>query len=91
MTTIETVTAIVVEHLDLDLAKATPDALLQEDLGANSLDVVEFVIQYEDKFDIIIHDKEVKQIKTIRQAAATIDRLVAEKNVPALLKQCEAH
>ena len=50
----EKVKQIIVEQLQVDEAEVTPGASFQEDLGADSLDVVELVMQFEEAFDIQI-------------------------------------
>lgn len=56
---------IIVEQLDVDEDKVTPDASITEDLGADSLDVVDLVMSIEESFDIEIPDEEVENIKTV--------------------------
>lgn len=56
---------IIVEQLDVDEDKVTSDASITEDLGADSLDVVDLVMSIEESFDIEIPDEEVENIKTV--------------------------
>lgn len=56
---------IIVEQLDVDEDKVTPEASITEDLGADSLDVVDLVMSIEESFDIEIPDEEVENIKTV--------------------------
>ena len=56
---LEKVQSMLAEALDLPLEKVTPDAKIVDDLGADSLDVVELLSQLEDEFGIIIPDDEV--------------------------------
>jgi acyl carrier protein len=65
---------IIVEQLQVDEAEVTPNASFQEDLGADSLDVVELVMQFEEAFDIEIPDEDAEKIKTVKDA---IDYIVA--------------
>ena len=48
----ERVKKIVVEHLDVDMAKVEPKASFIDDLGADSLDIVELVMAFEEEFDV---------------------------------------
>jgi acyl carrier protein len=64
----EKVKQIIVEQLQVDEAEVTPGASFQEDLGADSLDVVELVMQFEEAFEIEIPDEEAEKIKTVQDA-----------------------
>ena len=56
---------IIVDQLDVDEDKVTNDANITEDLGADSLDVVDLVMSIEESFDLEIPDEEVENIKTV--------------------------
>ncbi len=56
---------LVVDQLDADADKVTADANIQDDLGADSLDVVDLVMALEDEFEIEIPDEAVENIKTV--------------------------
>ena len=58
----EKVKQIIVEQLQVDEAEVTPSASFQEDLGADSLDVVELVMQFEEAFDLEIPDEDAEKI-----------------------------
>ena len=62
------VKAIIVELLGVDEAKITPEARFREDLEADSLDLVELIMKFEDEFGGEISDKEAQDIKTVGQA-----------------------
>ena len=64
----EKVKQIIVEQLQVDEAEVTPGASFQEDLGADSLDVVELVMQFEEAFDIQIPDEDAEKIATVQNA-----------------------
>ena len=64
----EKVKQIIVEQLQVDEAEVTPTASFQEDLGADSLDVVELVMQFEEAFDLEIPDEEAEKIQKVGQA-----------------------
>ena len=69
MSEIETeVKQIVVEHLGIDESKVTPEAKFIDDLGADSLDTVELVMAFEEKFDIEIPDDAAETILTVKNA-----------------------
>lgn len=59
---------IVVEHLGVDEAKATPEASFIDDLGADSLDTVELVMAFEEEFNCEIPDEAAEKILTIQDA-----------------------
>ncbi|MEZ6172130.1 MAG: acyl carrier protein [Phycisphaerales bacterium] len=63
---------IVVEKLNVDRDKITRDTTFQEDLNADSLDQVELIMEFEDKFDTSIPDSEAEKIKTVGQAIDVI-------------------
>ena len=56
---------IVVDQLDVDADKVTMGASIAEDLGADSLDIVDLVMSLEEEFDMEIPDETVENIKTI--------------------------
>ena len=56
---------IIVDQLDVDVDKVTNGANIQDDLGADSLDVVDLVMGLEEEFDIEIPDEAVEGIKTV--------------------------
>ena len=56
---------LVADQLGVDVAEVTPDASILDDLGADSLDVVELVMSLEDAFDIEVPDEEVEGMRTI--------------------------
>jgi acyl carrier protein len=69
----EKVKQIIVEQLQVDEAEVTPGASFQEDLGADSLDVVELVMQFEEAFNIQIPDEAAEKIKTVKDATDYIE------------------
>ena len=74
MSEIETeVKQIVVEHLGIDESKVTPEAKFIDDLGADSLDTVELVMAFEEKFGIEIPDDAAETILTVQDAIDYID------------------
>ncbi|MFW6386729.1 MAG: acyl carrier protein [Bacillota bacterium] len=71
--TLKTITDIVVEELAVDAAEVTPDAFFIEDLGADSLDVVELVMAFEEEFNIEIPDEDAEGIETVQDAVTYIE------------------
>ena len=63
--TFEQVKEIIVDLLNVDKAKVTPEARFREDLEADSLDLVELIMAFEDKFGGEISDEEAQKISTV--------------------------
>ncbi len=72
---LEKIQAMLAEALNLPIEKVTPDAKIVNDLGADSLDVVELLSQLEDEYGIIIPDEEVEGLITVADVAAEIEKL----------------
>jgi acyl carrier protein len=64
----ERVTEIVSEQMGVDKAQVTRETSFVNDLGADSLDTVELVMEFEDEFDISIPDEDAEKIRTVGQA-----------------------
>jgi acyl carrier protein len=73
MALLEDVKEVVVEQLDCDPAEVKEDSKFIEDLGADSLDVVELVMALEEKFDIEIPDEDAEGIQTVSDAIKYIE------------------
>lgn len=69
----EKVREIVVDQLDVDADKVTMSASISEDLGADSLDIVDLVMSLEEEFDMEIPDEVVENIKTIGDVVKYIE------------------
>lgn len=69
----ERVKEIIVEQLDVEEDKVTMEASFREDLEADSLDVVELVMELEDEFDLEIADEEAEKINTVGDAVRFIE------------------
>ena len=65
---------IVVEHLGVEEDKITENASFIDDLGADSLDTVELVMELEEEFDINIPDDAAEKIQTVGQAVEFIEQ-----------------
>lgn len=61
-------------HFSVDEDKCSPGALLVEDLGADSLDILELVIDAEEELDVQISDFELEEIKTVADVTAVVER-----------------
>jgi len=64
----ERVRAIIAEQLDQDESEIVPEANFIEDLGADSLDLVELVMHMEDEFDVEIPDDDAENIRLVQDA-----------------------
>tara|TARA_B110000914_G_scaffold205956_1_gene201517 strand:+ start:337 stop:567 length:231 start_codon:yes stop_codon:yes gene_type:complete len=67
------VTAIIVDKLGVDEAEVTPTANFTDDLGADSLDTVELIMEFEKEFDIQIPDDKAEKIATVGDAISFIE------------------
>lgn len=71
--TFDEVKGIIVELLGADEEKITMEARFREDLEADSLDLVELIMAFEDKFGAEISDEDAQNIKTVGEAVRYID------------------
>lgn len=71
--TFEQVKAIIVDKLGVDEAKVVPAARFREDLEADSLDLVELIMEFEEKFGGEISDEEAQKITTVGEAVTFLD------------------
>ncbi|MBS4198924.1 acyl carrier protein [Bacillus sp. FJAT-49732] len=71
--TLERVTKIIVDRLGVEESKVTLEASFKDDLGADSLDVVELVMEFEDEFDMEISDDDAEKIATVGDAVNYIE------------------
>lgn len=65
---------IIVEQLGVDEAEVTPSAAFVDDLGADSLDIVELVMALEEAFDIEIPDEDAEKIRAVKDAVDYIEK-----------------
>jgi acyl carrier protein len=76
----EKVKSIIVEQLGVDEEEVTLDASFTEDLGADSLDIVELVMAFEEEFGIEIPDEEAEKISNVREAVDYIQNNAGDQN-----------
>lgn len=69
----EKVKKIVIDRLNVEESKVTMEASFKEDLGADSLDVVELVMELEDEFDLEISDEDAEKIGTVGEVVKYIE------------------
>ena len=72
-TVLERVSKVIVDRLGVDESEVKLEASFRDDLGADSLDVVELVMELEDEFDMEISDEDAEKISTIGDAIAYIE------------------
>jgi acyl carrier protein len=75
--TFDQVKAVIVELLSIDDAKVTPEARFREDLEADSLDLVELIMAFEEKFGSEISDEEAQKLTTVGAVVDYIDSNLA--------------
>ncbi|AAV89903.1 acyl carrier protein [Zymomonas mobilis subsp. mobilis ZM4 = ATCC 31821] len=71
--TAERIKKIVVEHLGVEPDKVVENASFLDDLGADSLDIIELVMAFEEEFGVEIPDDSVEKIGTVKDAVSYID------------------
>ena len=76
-TTYERLKKIVVEQLGVDEDEVKPEASFVDDLNADSLDLVELIMELEDQFGIKISDEDAERIRTVQDAVDYIDEHAA--------------
>ncbi len=74
----EKVKELLVEQLDVDEELVTMEATITDDLGADSLDLVDLVMELENEFDTEIPDEDIQNIKTVGDVVSYIEKMKAE-------------
>mgnify|MGYP000751753290 FL=1 len=69
----EKVKSIIVEKLGVEASEVTPEASFTNDLGADSLDTVELIMEFEKEFNVSIPDDQAENIQTVGQAVAYLE------------------
>lgn len=72
----EKVRTLICEQLDIDENKVTEDSAMIEDLGADSLDVVDLIMSIEEEFDITIPETSTEDIKTVGDIVKYIESVI---------------
>jgi len=70
------VKAIIVDKLGVDETEVVPEASFTNDLGADSLDTVELIMEFEKEFNIQIPDDQAEKIQTVGHAIAYIEEVI---------------
>lgn len=71
--TLARVTKIIVDRLGVEESEVKPEASFKDDLGADSLDVVELVMELEDEFELEISDEDAEKIATVQDVVTYIE------------------
>ncbi|TYT73728.1 acyl carrier protein [Desulfobotulus mexicanus] len=66
---------VIAEKLDVDIDEVVPEASLVEDLGADSLDLVELMMSMEDIFDVDISDEQAEKLRKVKDVIEFLDAL----------------
>ncbi len=74
----EKVKKIIVDKLGVDESEVTNEASFTNDLGADSLDTVELIMELEKEFDVSIPDDQAEKIQTVGQAIAFVEENIAQ-------------
>ncbi|MEY2792097.1 MAG: hypothetical protein RJA76_89 [Bacteroidota bacterium] len=69
----EKVKSIIVEKLGVEASEVTPEASFTNDLGADSLDTVELIMEFEKEFNVSIPDDQAENIQTVGQAISYLE------------------
>ncbi|MDP5273406.1 acyl carrier protein [Chengkuizengella axinellae] len=70
---VDRIKKIIVDRLGVDVAEVTPEASFKDDLGADSLDVVELIMELEDEFEMEISDEDAEKINTVGEVVNYIE------------------
>lgn len=71
--TFDKIKDLIVDQLDVEEGSVTMDTNIQDDLGADSLDIVDLIMAVEDEFEVKIEDEEVENLKTVGDIVNYID------------------
>lgn len=72
----EKVRRIICDQLDVEEDNVTMNSVLTDDLSADSLDLVELVMAFEDEFDLEIPDEDVENVKTVGDIVKYIEKMI---------------
>ena len=71
---IEKVKELLAEQLGIDAKTINDDSNILEDLGADSLDIIEMLMTLEDEYGVTIPDDQINQVKTVKEVAELIEK-----------------
>jgi len=74
MESMDRIKKIIVDQLGVDESKITENSSFVDDLGADSLDIVELIMAFEEEFDIEIPDEDAEKMKTVGDAVKYLDK-----------------
>ncbi|HIH2762685.1 MAG TPA: acyl carrier protein [Candidatus Azoamicus sp. MARI] len=77
--TFDRIKNLISEHLDVDEGKIVLEASFADDLGADSLDIVELIMAFEENFEIEIPDEDAQEILTVKDVVDYVDDKVSKK------------
>ncbi|HIH2762991.1 MAG TPA: acyl carrier protein [Candidatus Azoamicus sp.] len=77
--TFERIKKLIVEHTEIDENKITLQSSFSDDLGADSLDIVEIIMALEEQFEIEITDEEANNLITIKDAVDFVNNKLSKK------------
>jgi acyl carrier protein len=72
----ERVTKIIIDKLGVDASEVTPESNFTQDLGADSLDTVELIMEFEKEFNVSIPDEQAEKIQTVGHAITFLEAAV---------------
>lgn len=72
----DTLCRIIAEQMDVEPSSITPETNIVEDLGADSLDVVELISALEDEYGLVITDEHIRELYTVKDVADFIENLL---------------
>lgn len=76
---LEKVQTIIADKLSIDAAEVTPEKSFSDDLGADSLDTAELVLEFENAFGIAIPEDQTETIQTVGDVINAIEKLLADQ------------
>ncbi len=77
--TFDRIKGLISEHLDVDENKIVLEASFSDDLGADSLDIVELIMALEENFEIEIPDEDAEEILTVKDAVDYVNDKISKK------------
>ncbi|MCF6095812.1 acyl carrier protein [Thermovorax subterraneus] len=77
MEVLEKIKRIIADQLGIDEDEVVPEASFIDDLGADSLDIVELIMAFEEEFDLEIPDEDAEKIKTVQDAVDYIKNRIS--------------